>query len=337
VHGISAAGWIFTAAPVAFVSGLVVSRQRSHGMFSLAASAALAGVIVVSYVAASGSSLDGSVGDLIRHIQRERGPQGTGLVLAWNGIRFLWTAADVTAFAIAAAALGALTLSLQGGRAAIAFGAFLLLLIVVLNSQWGILPATRLLWPERAAFFIGPWVGLTLALAYRPLRSMVQRLHVPKRGVALAAIALLVFAGMRHQHYFQRKATAPAMSEEVWNALTEIGKHLDPQRDFVWSVYGTEGAYLPAIAGIATNAWHVNCVHQQAGSIAATKREATHFLYIDPAAMRLSKARASAAPAMQAELEAVRDSLREIAFQTELVQLYTMQNRVAALTVELAK
>jgi hypothetical protein len=314
--------------------GLFVSRHRQRGLQTCAVAAVIAGSIVLAYLAGSSSSLAGPVGELIRDLQKARGPQGTGWQLVGNGVRFLAFAADWTAFSLAMAGVVTLAMTRRWQRLSVAILGLLALLVVVLNSQWGVLPATRLLWPERVVFWSGAWVGVTLALALRPLRlTRLQDLAPKFAPVALAAL-LILLAGIRHNHYFQRKAVSPVMSREAWGVLVQTGTTLDPATDFVWSVYGSEAAYLPAVAGIATNAWHVNCIHLQSGDVAEKRREITHFLFVDPAAMRLSKARRSVAGDMLAEYARVRDTLQTVILQSESVRLYRMEKRVAALSID---
>lgn len=84
---------------------------------------------------------------------------------------------------------------------------------------------------------------------------------------------------MRH---FQRAALQPPISTPAWHALTWAAENLDPERDFVANLYGTAGAYLPAVAGVGITHMHAHIADQSAAAEAQSRtRTPSHVFWIE--------------------------------------------------------
>jgi hypothetical protein len=136
------------------------------------------------------------------------------------------------------------------------------LVAVVANSRFWVLPASFVLYPDRATCW-APLVAVgAIAWAARAAwKDILSRAPGIAWGRAIAAgavVALCALGAARHAHLFQRKVVRPAITEDEWAALQWSKRSLAPGVDAVAGKYWTGASYLPAVAGIATDAWHVH-------------------------------------------------------------------------------
>ncbi|MCK4600819.1 MAG: hypothetical protein KAU28_00030, partial [Phycisphaerae bacterium] len=84
-------------------------------------------------------------------------------------------------------------------------------------------------------------------------------LAVMLAGTCIAGYPLAVLLGIsgwfQHVRDFQNTAVEPRVSHEAWEALRWSGENLNPSTAYVANLYGTAGAYLPAVAGVVVTDW----------------------------------------------------------------------------------
>ena len=284
LHGCIAAGWLYIVAPVAVITGLVVARRRRPGLLALLIVAAVAGGIVLAFVAVGWAPLDDTVRQWIITNELHGKFPNTGWQLVSAVPRYLMKATGTTLTLLLLIALGVLAWRWRWRAVAGLAGVLLLNMLTIVNARCMLLPATLLLYPSRLREFPLVVGGLAVALAWRtlPLRSDIKR-----RCAAPAAAVLLCFAFVNHCRYYQRDACRPVIADEAWRALTWSAEHLNPREDFVATLYGTAGAYLPGVAGLAATTWHAHIVGQvSAAERTRQARPPTHVLYIQRSAIR---------------------------------------------------
>lgn len=289
IHGCIAAGWLYVVAPVATLVGLAVSRRRGRGMLGLLTAVVVAGGIVLAFVAVGWVPLDETVRRWITaHELHGKLPYAGGQLVA-EVPRYLMKAMGTTLTLLLLVSLAVLIWRRRWWVVAGLAAVLLLNMLVVANARYGFLPATLLLYPARLRELPLVMAGITVALAWRalPLRPVFKR-----RGMVPAAAILLSFAFANHCRHYQRDACQPVIAAEAWHALTWSAEHLDPSEDFVATLYGTAGAYLPGVAGIAVDNWHAHIAGQvSAAERMRQSRPPTHVLYIERSAIRSSLGR----------------------------------------------
>jgi len=284
LHGCIAAGWLYVVAPVAAITGLVVARRRRPGLVALLMVVAVAGGVVLAFVAVGWTPLDDTARQWIITNELHAKFPHTGWQLVSAVPRYLMEAAGTTLTLLLLIALGVLAWRRRWRAVAGLAGVLLVNVLTIVNARYMFLPAALLLYPSRLREFPLVIAALAVALAWRtlPLRPDIKR-----RWAAPAAAVLLCFAFANHCRYYQRDASRPVIADEAWRALTWSAEHLNPGEDFVATLYGTAGAYLPGIAGIAATNWHAHIVGQvSAAERMRRSRPPTHVLYIERSAIR---------------------------------------------------
>jgi len=272
VHGISAAVWLYVAAPVAGLFTLHTCKRRSPYLKTLAGAAAVAGLIMLAYLGAGQKPMSPATLAWIRECQAGLAPTGEGWQLLREALARLVSLGGQ--FAVLAGTLAALVLLLRRRFAAFAIvgTAGLLLTLLMINSRLWVLPGSALLYPDRMSMWAAPLAALALALAW-PART-------PAVATTGLAAVLLVGAAIVHGQSFQRFACRPYVTRGEWEALCWAEGHLDPGRDYVESRYHTAGAYLPPVAGVGCSGWHYHIFCQEEVSAALDGRPRTHAFFL---------------------------------------------------------
>ena len=138
-----------------------------------------------------------------------------------------------------------------------------------------VLPASFLLYPERAIYWSAPISAVALALAWRAW----PRGWLPS-GIAIGALSIgcLGLAGYYQNQFYQKIVRADFVNEDGWEALVWAKHNLHPNRDFVQTAYNSTGSFLPAIAQIGcTGAHHHHFIERQVTQ-SFQRRAVTHVL-----------------------------------------------------------
>jgi hypothetical protein len=158
---------------------------------------------------------------------------------------------------------------LPAGAAAVLLLGAALILAVVANSRFWVLPGSVALYPERAPYFMNALCPLALAVAWRALPLWSRRLQ---GWWALGAVALVAVVVPKHLVRYHRTVTQvavpaaersvasfPVVGRDEYAVLRWCGGNLNPATDLVDAGYNTAGSYLPAVAGVAVTGWHIHC------------------------------------------------------------------------------
>jgi len=283
IHPLAAGGWLYAAAPIAAVAGLAASRHRIRGLRATVAAACLAGVLLACFYFFARPSLGSGAMTYIREHERAA-VRGEGLFpFVAAAAALMPKGLDENLFGLAVAACVFLAARRRWRQLALAAVPGLVVFVVILNSRLRVLPGSSLLYVSRIQYWLVPAAAIALAAAWssrlRPLRK--------RRWVGpLAACILLVWAGCRHGEYYQKPAVRRIISDDAWQALLWARDHLAPGDTYVLAQYGTAGAYLPAVAGVATTGWHANLDQLAANAEMRARRPLTHVLMVDLSAIR---------------------------------------------------
>ena len=284
LHGCMAAGWLYIVAPVTTITGLLISRCRRKGLATLLMIMMVAGVIVSAYAATAWTTIDEATRQWIITNELHDKFSPTGWQALLEAPRYLSRAAGTTLTLLFGISCAILTAGRSRRILAGIAGVLTLNLLTIINAGYGFLPATLLLYPSRLREFPTIGAGLVVALAWRvlPRHGVIKR----RLGPPLAGLLLFV-ALLNHGRYYQSTASQPTLPEGAWHALNWCAENLNPSRDYVATVYGTAGAYLPGVAGIAATNWHAHIIDQSATADQMRRtRPVTHIFLIEKSAIR---------------------------------------------------
>jgi hypothetical protein len=272
VHGISAAVWLYAAAPMALLLAIKSRRWWWAALKPLAASAAIAFLILTVYLAVGRVVISGAALDWVRDWQARYAPPNEGPLAFFLGLPYIWRT-EGSALKVGLLAAGVLMVR-KRYYPVIALAALTFVLsILIANSKHWLLPLSALLYPERVVYWMAPMSAVAMALAWQSLPAVARRLLTTRLLVA-AVLALIAFAG--HIESFQRTAFRPKISQPQWQALLWAAENLDREHDYVSAAYNSAGSYLPAVAGIATTGWHLHLLALEDAKIVLRDRVPTH-------------------------------------------------------------
>jgi hypothetical protein len=279
IHGAVGAAWVYTLLPAAVVTGLVLSRRRRRGLLhaSLAALVAL-GIGAAYYIVGRPHLAPGAAAQFRADAVENIFPQ-TGPAVCTAVGQYLRKSLSTTLTILAAGGVFLLVFARRWRTLALVLALVASVFLVLLNARYLVLPGSVLLFPERVRDFALVPAALALALAWR---EIARRVVVPCTPRPLIALALLVVAGTHHYRYFQKTAFAGEITADEWAGLQWAAVNLNPTTDFVATMYGTSGAYLPGVAGIPVTRWHAHPADQLPEALRmATTRPITHVWWVE--------------------------------------------------------
>lgn len=280
VHGVAAAEWIYIALPAAFVTAVFVSRQRIWGLAAMGLTGIVVVLVLATFYWAAQPRLDPVAVDYLREYTRSAAPEASGLALVPASLAFAVKHADTNLSVAAITAFAVLLITRRWATACISLAAFVAITAILVNAKYWLLPASQLLLPERAVYWMVPLGALTVAMAWRPVRAKMRYLRGGRLLALVAAIVLLSVGLARHEHYYQENAFKPAISQDEWAFLQWARENLDSD-DYVWGPYSSAGSYLPGVAGVATDGWHLHFQQQIADAQMVCNRVPTHQLIVN--------------------------------------------------------
>lgn len=300
IHGLAAAAWIYVGLPSACVVGLAYSRKRLRALAPFALTTLVILALVGLYMLQAIAGLTSSSNDDILRYKLEADPVFTASTLLGSVPVYVTLKTGELLVYFSLLCFPLLVLARRWKALACVLASLAFLFVLIANSYFDILPGGDMLWAHRSVYWSPPIFSCMLALAWRewsrqPLRHYPRLLaHVEKlarfpwltksmTGLALAVVVCI--AATRNYHHYQRHALEPTMSSAEWQALVWCARHLDPTQDRVQGIYGTSASYLPAVAEVWTNAWHVNVLHDRLVAPVMASRPFTHALTIEPGSM----------------------------------------------------
>jgi hypothetical protein len=283
IHGIGAGTWLYCVGPWIALATIVQSRTKLATLRGFALSGLTAAAVLLIYRSAGTIDVPANVMELTHEGQQINAPLGNN---AWLSA-FDYIRKDAGSFIVLAgwAGCGFLALRRQWLAALMLAAAWLTLAAVVANSRWWILPASFLLYPERAIYWAAPISAVTLALAWRvckPAPSASDGLWDPSLALRAGRIAmpacLLCVAGYYQNQFYQKIVREDFVNADGWEALLWAKQHLHPERDFVQTAYESTGSFLPAIAQVGcTGSHHHHFIKPQVDR-SRQRRAVTHVL-----------------------------------------------------------
>lgn len=281
IHGVGAGTWLYCVGPWIALAALLHARDRKSTLRGLVVSAALTALFLLIYRAAGTIDVQARDMDMTHEWQQSSTPLVGNAWLA--AIAYIRKDSGSIIVLAGWAACGVLTLRRQWLAALLLAAAWLALTLVVANSRWWILPASFLLYPERALYWAAPLSAVGLALAWRALsNTSPQRQQGPSIPLlalrACMAFAMLALAAYHQNQFYQKIVREDFVNADGWEALTWARQNLQPARDFVHTPYNSTGSFLPAIAQIGCNgAHHHHFIERQVHEMYG-RRKPTHVL-----------------------------------------------------------
>jgi hypothetical protein len=288
IHGVGAGTWLYCAGPWITLAAFLKARDRKAMLRGLAVTGLCAAAILLAYRAAGSIEVQARDLEWTRDWQQATAPLGEHPWLGSMGYILSNTGSLIVASGWLACAV--LAMRRQWPAALFVAAAWAMLAIVVANSHGWVLPASFLLYPERALYWAAPLSAVALALAWRSLPLLRQ---MPAYSAAALSVGLLGLAGYFQNLYYQKIVRVEFVGADGWEALVWARDHLDPARDFVKTPYNTAGSYLPAVAQIGcSGAHHHQFIDRQVQEMVG-RRTPTHVL-IDQARAPTAEAPAGA-------------------------------------------
>ena len=264
VHGISGAVWVYVCGPLILLAGIgKVRRWRPVG------AAAVTAVSFGAYLAFGKTEMDDRAQEWTRAYQSGFAPKEEGIALLQNAFADIVRWGGEESSAAWLAGVGWLLARRRWGEAGLLLVGAALILGVVVNSAFWVLPGSIALYPERAPYLLNALSTLALALAWRSLPLWSRQL---RRTWAVLGLLLVAACVPKYLDRYQRTVTLvsvpperrqamsfPVVGREEYEALVWCRDHFDPTRDMVNAKYNTAGSYLTPVAGIATDSWHLHC------------------------------------------------------------------------------
>ena len=273
VHGIGAGTWLYCAGPWIVLAALLQANRPWLALRGFALTGAAVIVFLLLYRAAGPIEVQANEMDWTRAWQLAAMPTdgNDGLV----AVEYLRKNAGSSIVLIGWATLGVLLIRCQWRAAAGLTAAWLALWLVLVNVRWWVLPASFLLYPDRAIYWAAPMSAVGLALAWRALPDNWRR---PGAATTALGALMLSVAAYSHNHLYQRIVRAEYITADGWEALVWARQNLTPGRDFVQAPYNSTGSFLPAVARIACTGSHHHHFIQRHVQAAYGQRTVTHVL-----------------------------------------------------------
>jgi hypothetical protein len=273
IHGCGAGTWLYCIGPWVAVGTLIQARAKLATLRALAFSGVTAGLILVAYRAAAPFEVQASEMETTHDWQKSSAPLGEH---AWLSA-FDFTRKNAGSAIVVAgwAALGFLALRRQWLAAGLLGAAWLMMATVIANSRWWILPASFLLYPERAIYWAAPLSATAIALAWR---GVPAALKTHRLALGALSIGLLGVAGYFQNVFYQKIVREDFVNADGWEALVWARQNLQPERDFVRTAYGATGSFLPAIAQVGCTGSHQHHFIGRQVMLSQQRRTVTHVL-----------------------------------------------------------
>ena len=278
MHGIGGGTWLYCVGPWIAVATLLQARGKLLTLRSLTLSGACAALFLALYRFAGPIDVQTRDMEWTQQWQQQAVPLGDNALLS----AFDYIRKDAGSFVVLAGwtACGVLAIRRQWPAVLLLAAAWLALLIVVVNSHYWFLPASFLLYPERAIYWAGPLSAVGLALAVRiPTRSASEGNSHPSLALRVGMVfGLLCLAGYYQNQFYQKIVREDFVNADGWEALVWAKQHLRPEHDFVRTTYNSTGSFLPAIAQVGCNGAHHHHFIERQVHDAYGRRTVTHVL-----------------------------------------------------------
>jgi hypothetical protein len=272
IHGVGAGIWLYCVGPWMALAAFLQSGQRRAVLRGLAISALSASVCLGIYRSAGNLDVQDRALAATHEWQQDTAILGANV---WLGsISYVYHNSGSLIVAAGWAACGVLLWRRQWPAAALLASAWGMMVIVIANSRFWALPASFLLYPERALYFAAPLSAVALALAWRAVPIAATR----RVGLIAIGVGVLALAGYYHNLYYQKIARLDRVTADGWEALLWAKRNLEPTRDYVRTPYNSTGSFLPSVAQVGCSGAHNHHFIEQQVQAMYRSRRATHVL-----------------------------------------------------------
>ena len=273
IHGVGGGTWLYCVGPWIALASLLQAKSKWAIMRGFALTGVTAAIVLLAYRAAGTIELQPRDLEWTHQWQQESAHLGENV---WLGaIDYIRKDSGSIVVLMGWAALGVLVYRRQWAAASLLGLAWMALAIVIANSRWWFLPASFLLYPERAIYWAAPVTAIGLALVWRVVPSAWRNSKPLTAGLSAG---LLVLAGYSHNQFYQKIVREDFVNADGHEALVWAREHLNPERDFVQAPYNSTGSFLPAVARIGcTGSHHHHFIAREVQSAYARHR-VTHVL-----------------------------------------------------------
>ena len=280
VHGISAAVWMYAAAPVVGLTVLTIARKRAAAFMTLLAASLVSVLVLGCYVRVAQVNMSESEIEWSRgHLCEDLPPESTGLRNVLDGFDYFkrFTGSMIVWLGVFSTAG---LLLFRRWRTALALCACMTLLwVIYANARWWVLPFSLMLYPNRTVYWAGPLAAVALGLLWKASRRQFPLLGNAYVGM-VAGVVLLTWMFSQHVIQYQRPVWIAAVDRDRWEALCWAEKHLTAPGTFVQVEGDVIGAVFPGCAGVACNVWQVNhCALDEKTALLAS-RPRTHRVWV---------------------------------------------------------
>jgi hypothetical protein len=273
VHGVGGGTWLYCIGPWATLAAFLQTRGRIATLRSLALTGVTAALLLMAYRFAGTVDVQADAYTWTQNWQSESAVLHDPVWL--SAFDYVRKDAGSVIVLVGWLACGVLAVRRQWTAAGILAAAWLMLVMIVANSRFWILPASFLLYPERVLYWAAPISAVALGLAWR---AWPTRQRMPQLPAAAVGIGLLGLAGYFQNQFYQKIVREDCVTADGWDALVWARGHLRPEHDFVQTPYNSTGSYLPAVARVGcTGAHHHHFIAKQV-SAACERRTITHVL-----------------------------------------------------------
>lgn len=276
IHGVGGGTWLYCVGPWVALAAILNARSKGTTWRGLALCGLTAAAVLGIYQAVGKMTVDASDMTWTQPWQEDAAPLGEYAWLsAFDFIRKDSGSVIVGAGWIACAAL---VWRRQGWAAGLLMAAWFMMATVVANSRWWVLPASFLLYPERAIYWAAPLSAVGLALAWRAAPAGLVEGGLTRVVLHGIAVGLLGVAAVYQNQFYQKIVREDYVNADGWAALVWARDHLKPDRDYVLTRYNSTGSFLPAIAQVACSGSHNHGFIEQQVRQACGRRSVTHVM-----------------------------------------------------------
>lgn len=280
VHGISAAVWLYAAAPVAGLTLLLSSPSRLRTTATFLAAAGVSCLVLLCYLMAGQFHMSQAEIDWSREHLTTDAPLATSwLTVLPVMLNYLKSCSGSVIVWLGAVSWMALLVMGRWRSALGLLGCLMLLILILVNARWWILPFSMMLYPDRAVYWGGPLAALAMALFWKEASRRWPQFTRARLAPAIGVL-LLSLAFWQHLIQYQRIVRQPTVDGDGWAALSWARDNLTAQGTFVQATPGSVGCFLPLCASVPTNAWQVHhCAKEECAAVLQASRP-THRLYV---------------------------------------------------------
>jgi hypothetical protein len=158
--------------------------------------------------------------------------------------------------------------------------------LLILNSNYWVLPLSELLYPERIQFFMIVCMGIAPGLLIDEMSQKNLSVKIRSLIIPVASVIIVAFACVGISAYWNGftlsvirnnkiRCTPPVMDAYTW-----IEQHTEPDA-IIKCTYADAGIWIPTFSNRATIGAHIHFIHEvEKANEALEKSPAPHYLFV---------------------------------------------------------